>query len=152
MESTTVEVPVHYNPNQLVTYKVIDGDSVTYPTDKVTTLEYTLDQSRRTLAAKNELQSKINRIIDNMTLEYWYNPNTDKETVLQDLCDILEHEPKQSIVISATIDIEIEVDLPLQEVEDFDTDDYVAENLSIDCYSGDGQILNWDVRHTEMNS
>ena len=150
METTEVEVPVHYNPNQLVTYKVIDGDKVTYPTDKVTTLEYTLDQSRRVYTAKNELQSKINRIIDNLTLDFWYNPNTDKETVLQELCDILEHEAKQSVVISATIDVEIEVDLPLQEIEDFDAEDFVTEHLSIDTWNGDAQILNWDVRTAEI--
>jgi len=29
-------VPEHYNPNQLVTYKVIENGSTTYPTVKVT--------------------------------------------------------------------------------------------------------------------
>ena len=58
MENTT-EAPIHYNPNQLVTYKVIDlddrsyGESVAhYPTEKVTQIEYALEEARRTTKRK----------------------------------------------------------------------------------------------------
>jgi hypothetical protein len=36
-----------YNPNALVTYKKIEGDTLSYPTEKVTDIEWALDQSRR---------------------------------------------------------------------------------------------------------
>ena len=56
-ETQVIEAPVHYSPNQLVTYKVIDGSNVTYNTDKVTTIEYELDGVRKTRDKLNSLQS-----------------------------------------------------------------------------------------------
>ena len=51
METTNeTVVPAHYNPNQLVTYKVIDLDAtdqtISYPTVKVTDIEWELEQSK----------------------------------------------------------------------------------------------------------
>ena len=64
METTnTVEAPVHYNPNQLVTYKVIDLDAtdqtISYPTTKVTELEWDLEQGRRKSKRLNEYVEKV---------------------------------------------------------------------------------------------
>ncbi len=46
-----IVVPAHYNPNQLVTYKVIDLDAtdqtISYPTVKVTEIEWDLEQARK---------------------------------------------------------------------------------------------------------
>jgi hypothetical protein len=47
METTEiVQAPEHYNPNQLVTYKVINDGNATYPTSKVVDLEWTLHNAR----------------------------------------------------------------------------------------------------------
>ena len=81
METTDTQVqeaPIHYNPTQLVTYKVIDGSSVTYNTDKVSVIEYELDCVRRYRDKLNGLQSKINTIIDNLTADYWYSEDVEK--------------------------------------------------------------------------
>ena len=48
-----VVVPAHYNPNQIVTYKIIDSEAHQadyanwYPTVKVSDLEWELHQYRR---------------------------------------------------------------------------------------------------------
>ena len=144
MDTTT------YNPNLLVTYKSIKNGEVTYPTVKMNELEYELDSYRRQTDRLNEAQSKINQIIDNLSADGWYNPNTEKSEVLSDLCEILGHEPKQSVTITATVSVEVTYDIPLEEVEDFDAKYFLQDNLSIDSYNGDVCIDSFDVEDAEM--
>ena len=145
METPVQEAPLHYNPNQLVTYKVIDGNNVSYPTDKVVDIEWTLEQSRRTKDAKNDLQSKINRITDNMTEDYWYNPNTDISTVLEDLCEILEYNPVKTVDFTATVKINGAIEIPMSDAVDFDLETYVFDALSIDTNTGTVDVHDWDI-------
>jgi hypothetical protein len=158
METTVQEAPLHYNPNQLVTYKVIDLDSAYstesvahYPTKKVTEVEWELEQGRRQVKKTNELQSKINRIIDNMTEDYWYNPNTEAETILSDLCEILEFEPVKSIDFTASLTIHGSIEIPIADAVDFDLDSYVFENLSIDTQTGCMDVHDFDVDRVYEN-
>jgi hypothetical protein len=152
MEDTTIqEAPVHYNPNQLVTYKVIDlddrsyGESVIhYPTEKVTQIEYALEQARRTTKAKDQLQSQINKIIDNLTEDYWYNPNTDKDTVLSDICEIIGHTPKKTISFTATMNFTGSIEIDLADAEDFDLEDVLSEAY-VDINNGDVEIDGYEL-------
>jgi hypothetical protein len=144
MDTTT------YNPNLLVTYKSIKNGEVTYPTLKMNELEYELDSYRRQTERLNEAQSKINQIIDNLSADGWYNPNTEKSEVLNDLCEILGHEPKQSVTITATVNVEVTYDIPLEDVEDFDARYFLQDNLTIDSYNGDVIIESFDVEDAEM--
>jgi hypothetical protein len=144
MDTTT------YNPNLLVTYKSIKNGEVTYPTLKMNELEYELDSYRRQTERLNEAQSKINQIIDNLSADGWYNPNTEKSEVLNDLCEILGHEPKQSVTITATVNVEVTYDIPLEDVEDFDARYFLQDNLTIDSYNGDVVIESFDVEDAEM--
>ena len=144
MENNTVEAPSHYNANQLVTYKVINGDSVTYPTTKVNDLEWELEQYRRTTDRANDLQSTINKIIDNLTEDSWYNPNTEKDEVLQELCDILGHSPVKTIEFSGSISISGSIEIPLNEAEDFDIESFLTDELSVSSYRGDIEI-DWEL-------
>lgn len=150
-EETTIQVPVAYDPNALVTYKRIDNNEVTYPTDKVTTIEYELDEKRRLLNKTNELQSKVNRIIDNLTVNNWYDSNTDKAEVLEEICNILDHEPKQTVRITATLSVEIDYELPMDEAEDFDAHYFLQDNLSIDSWHGDVTVESWTVEDHDVD-
>lgn len=151
METNQVqEVPVHYNSNQLVTYKVIDGESVTYPTAKVTDIEYSLYKARLSSDEKNKLQSTINKIIDNLTEQYWYDSDTDKDTVLSELCEILNFNPMKTIEFSATLDITGSIDIPLNEAEGFDLESHLMESISVDSYRGDME-LDWELRSAYEN-
>jgi len=143
-ETSTVTVPDTYNPNLLVTYKVIRGY-------KVNELEYHLDSYRRLqdqLAISNR---QISQILDNLSADGWYNPNYDKSEVLNDLCEILGHEPKQSVRITATVTVEVDYDIPLEEVEDFDARDFIQENLSIDSWHGDVSVDSFDVADADID-
>ena len=97
----------------------------------------------------NTLQSQVNKIIDNLTADYWYNPNTDKETILYDICEILGHEPKQEVTITATVQVEVKYDCPLEEIEDFDARDFLQDVLTIDAYHGDVIVDSFDVDHAD---
>jgi hypothetical protein len=146
----SMEVP--YNPNLLVTYKSInDNYEATYPTIKVVDLEGKLDSLVRLEKQLTISNDQIRRIINNLTVEGWYNPNVDKEDVLRDLCEILDHEAKQDITITATVQVEVTYACPLDEVEDFDAKYFLQDNLTIDSWHGDVVIESYDVEDADVN-
>lgn len=150
-EMETNTVPETYNPNLLVTYKSITDGETTYPTIKVVNLEYQLDQVKYTEKQLMKSAGLINQITSNLTADGWYNPNTDKEDILRDLCEILGHEPKQTIRMTAQISVEVEYEIPLEEVEDFDAKYFLQDNLTIDSYNGDLTVDTFDVEDADVN-
>lgn len=143
--TVTPMVPAEYNANVLVTYKDITNGVATYPTIKVNDLEYKLDRIKRLEDELSRSNGTIRKIMDNLTEESWFNPNTEKEEILNDLCDILDYQPKKEVQFEGTIYISGRVDVPLSEYEDFDLDEIMSE-LSVDIYNGDVVI---DEFHTE---
>jgi len=143
--TVTPAVPDTYNANVLVTYKDITNGAVTYPTIKVNDLEYELDRIKRLENQLSISNGQISKIIDNLSEESWFNPNTEKEEILNDLCEILDHQPKKEVQFEGTIYFSGRVDVPLAEYENFDLDDYVND-ITVDCYNGDVII---DEYHTE---
>ena len=77
--------------------------------------------------------------------------NTDKSEVLAELCEILGHEPKQEIRMTATVQVEVVYDCPLDEVEDFDAKYFLQDNLSVDIYNGDAIVDSFDVEDADVN-
>jgi hypothetical protein len=150
-EMETNTVPYSYDANTLVTYKSINNGEVTYPTLKVNELEMHLDSYRRLQDQLAISNNQISQILDNLSADGWYNPNTDKEDILRDLCEILGHEAKQSVTITATVNVEVTYDIPLEEVEDFDAKYFLQDNLSIDSYNGDVCIDSFDVQDADVN-
>jgi len=134
-EMETNAMPETYNANLLVTYKSINDGEVTYPTVKVNTLEYMLDQVKYTEKQLVKNADLINQITD----------------VLRDLCEILGHEPKQTISITGTISFEVNYDIPLDELEDFDAHYFLQDNLTIDSYNGDLEIESWSIEDSDVN-
>jgi hypothetical protein len=149
METTTA--PYSYDANTLVTYKSINNGEVTYPTLKVNELEIHLDSYRRLQDQLAISNGQISQILDNMTAQGWYNPNTDKEDILRDLCEILGHEPKQSITITGNISFEVSYEIPLDEVDDFDARYFLQDNLTLDSYHGDVCIETYEVEDADVN-
>ena len=148
---TTPTVPATYDANVLVTYKSIKNGEVTYPVLKVNQLEMEMEEKQRLTNKVNQLQSQVNKIIDNMTAQYWYNPNTDIETVLSDLCDILDYEPKQTVRLTATVNVEVDYEIPMADVEDFDAKYFLQDNLTIDSWHGDVMIQSFDVEDADVD-
>ena len=127
-------VPLHYNPNQLVTYKVIDLDAtdqtISYPTVKVTDIEWDLEQSRRT--AKN-LAQYINHVsmLENRLPDYL---EMDSEEIVADICSIFGFNPTKQVEFEATARITGTVDIPLSELKDFDIDN-IDLYVNVDSYA-----------------
>ena len=171
--------PYNYDANALVTYKSIKDGEITYPTLKVNQLEVILDnptldviesmpngehivhQMKRTdvselfrqrgfhLARIERQEGQIGKVIDNLTAENWYASGVTKEEILSELCEIFEHEPKQEVTITATVQVEVKYDCPLEEIEDFDARDFLQDVLTIDAYHGDVIVDSFDVDHAD---
>jgi hypothetical protein len=148
---TTPQVPTTYDANVLVTYKSIKNGEATYPVLKVNQLEWEMEEKQRLTDKLNNLQSQVNKIIDNLSATNWYHSNTDKEGVLSELCSILDHEPKQTVRINATITVEVDYDIPMEDFEDFDAHYFIQDNLTIDSWHGDVVIESWNVEDSDVD-
>jgi hypothetical protein len=144
-------VPYSYDANTLVTYKDITDGVASYPTIKVNDLEYKLDRIKNLEDHLSRSQGTIRQIIDKLTVQEWYNPNTEKSEVLEELCEILDHEPKQEIRITGSMTFDIRYDCPLDEVEDFDARYFLQDNLTLDSYHGDVIIESFDVEDADVD-
>ena len=142
---TTTEVPMTYDANVLVTYKDIIDGVATYPTIKVNDLEWKLDRIKSLENQLSNSNSQIGKIIDNLTVEGWYNPNTDKDEVLRDLCEILDHTPQQEMSWSVTLTVSGTSMVNLDEVEDFDIRYHLSDNLSVDSNDFETNVDSWDI-------
>jgi hypothetical protein len=150
-EGEQVDTTSTYDANTLVTYKSINNGEVTYPTMKVNELEIHLDSYRRLQDQLAISNGQISKILDNLSADGWYNPNYEKSEVLNDLCEILGHEPKQTVTITATVNVEVSYDIPLEEVEDFDARYFLQDNLTVDSWHGDVIIESFDVEDADVN-
>jgi hypothetical protein len=149
--TVTPVVPLSYDANVLVTYKDITDGNVTYPTIKVNDLEYKLENIKNLYRRIEKQEKQIGQVIDNLTMEGWYNPNTDKEEILRDLCEIFEHEAKQEIRIRATVAVDVVYNCPIADVEDFDGKYFLQDELTIDTYNGDIVVESWDVEDADVD-
>ena len=132
METTTTEAPLHYNPNQLVTFKVIDGETVTYPTEKVTSIEYSLDQGRYWRKQWDTISGKVARLEND--LEQYLD--ADAEDIVNAICEIFGFNPTKEIEFEATATITGTIQIPLSELNDFDIDN-MDLFLTVDSYNYD---------------
>ena len=129
-------VPAHYNPNQLVTYKVIDLDAtdqtISYPTVKVTEIEWELEQARRKSKRLSEYSDKVGQL-ENRLPDYL---DMDSEEIIADICSIFGLNPTREIEFEATATITGTVEIPLADLKDFDIDS-LDLYVNVDSYSYD---------------
>jgi len=128
-------VPAHYNPNQLVTYKVIDSDGGVettnhYPTVKVTEIEWELEQARRKSKRLSEYSDKVGQL-ENRLPDYL---DMDSEEIIADICSIFGLNPTREIEFEATATITGTVSIPLADLKDFDIDN-LDLYVNVDSYA-----------------
>jgi hypothetical protein len=142
-ETPAVTVPDTYNPNLLVTYKVIRGYSdAEYATDKVSSIEWDLHNSRTNSKTVQVLNSKIDTVKD-IILEA-YADSDDQET-LQSIAEALGIELTRDIQFTATIEVSGTVTLNL--LEDYDLESEITDSLYVDANNGNIQIDDTEVCH-----
>lgn len=148
-ETTTIESDalhspaVPYNPDLLVTYKVLHGYSnPEYTTSKVASLEWDLHNGRQSQKNVSLLQSKINTAKD-IILEA-YEMSDDQET-LQSIAEALGIELTRDIQFTATIEVSGTITLNL--LEDYDLESEITDCLYVDANNGSIQIDDQEVCH-----
>jgi hypothetical protein len=153
-ESMTLDqLTVSYNPNLLVTYKAVPEtyaapESPTFMTDKVTDIEWSLHQARRDRKTVDE-NFKQMLALEELLVEL-YNPNYDKSEVLQQITEFFGWELKKTVSVSGTISFEVEMEVPIDEVEDFDAHYILGDELSLDSNNGDIDITTWSVDSADI--
>ena len=131
METTNETiVPEHYNPNQLVTYQVISNGTTTYPTTKVTDIEWALE-SYRTMKERSAMQSQRIGQLEERLSDYL---EMDSEEIVSDICSIFGFNPTKDIEFEANVTITGTVTVPLTELSTFDIND-IDLDISVDAYS-----------------
>ena len=89
--------------------------------------------------------SKFNLIEENMTEDGWYNPNTEKSEVLADLCEILGITPSKTINFSGTMSFSGTIEVPFDELEDFDLRYLLQDEVYLTSNHGDLEIDSYEV-------
>jgi hypothetical protein len=150
---TQDQLTVSYNPNLLVTYKAIPEtyaapESPTFMTDKVTDIEWSLHQARndrKTIDANFKQMLALEELLVEL-----YNPNYDKSEVLQQITELFGWELKKTVSVSGTISFEVEMEVPIDEVEDFDAHYILGDELSLDSNNGDIDITTWSLDSADI--
>jgi hypothetical protein len=122
METTNqILVPEHYNPNQIVTYKVIQNGDISYPTAKVVDIEYAMELGRTAQRALNDRVAQIRQLEGE--LESWLENANDADTIVSEICQIFGFNPEKEIQFEASATITGTVRVPLSQLSEFDIDD-----------------------------
>ena len=148
-KGNTVDVTTEYNPNLLVTYKKIDGDNTSYVTDKVTQIEWDLDQGRRNSKSFMNLTHKIDDLQEQIV--EWFNPNYDKEEVLQGLCEFFDINPTKTVTVDAQINVSVEIQVPIADLDSFDASEFLEYNLGVDSTDITMSVNEFSVEHVNWD-
>jgi hypothetical protein len=127
---------VEYNPNLLVTYKVLRGYSdPEFTTSKVASLEWDLHNGRESQKKVSLLHSKIDTVKDIISEAY---AESDDQDTLRAIAEALDIELTRTVEFTATIEVSGTIDLNLLEDYDFETE--ITDNLYVDSQSGNIEI------------
>ena len=95
--------------------------------------------------ALSNYSNQLTKLQGEMTGSSWYSADTDKAEVLKDLAEILGITPSQTVSITATITVSITHEVPLDELEDFDAEQLLCDQITVEAYGGDTNVDDWSV-------
>jgi hypothetical protein len=137
---------VQYNPDLLVTYKVIHGYSdPEYTTSKVTSLEWDLHNARQAQKTNGVLTNKISLAKDIITEAY---ADSQDQDTLRDIAEALGIELTRTVEWSATIEVSGTMDIDI--LEDVDVEQEIYDNLYVDSQNGQIEIGDIEVCNTRV--
>ena len=130
-----------YNPDMLVTYKVIRGYSdPEYVTDKVRNIEWELSNARQNSKLISIKNDKINSVRDIIIENF---ADSHDQDILKDIAEVLEIELTKEVEWSATIEVSGVMTVSL--VDDFDLDSEIMENLTVETNHGEIEVNDYEV-------
>jgi hypothetical protein len=148
MEDATISttVPDTYNPNLLVTYKVIRGYSdAEYATDKVTSIEWDLHNARQAQKTNGVLNGKIDAVKEIICEAY---ADSQDQDTLREIAEALSIELIKEVEWTASIEVSgtysyniLENDYDL-DLESEITDAIYAESNNGNIEIGDQEVCN----------
>jgi hypothetical protein len=148
MEDATISttVPDTYNPNLLVTYKVIRGYSdAEYATDKVTSIEWDLHNARQAQKHNGVYQDKINTVKDIITEAY---ADSDDQDTLRAIAEALGIELVREVLFTATLEVSGTYTYNVLDSDyELDLDSEVTDALYADSNNGNITIDDTEVCH-----
>jgi hypothetical protein len=148
-ETSTVTVPDTYNPNLLVTYKVIRGYSdAEYATDKVSSIEWDLHNSRTNSKTVQVLNSKIDTVKDIITEAY---ADSDDQETLRAIAEALDIELTRTVQWSASIEVSGTIELDLLAGYDTDIESEITDALFADSNNGNIEVTDQEVCNVSEN-
>jgi hypothetical protein len=148
-ETTVTTVPDTYNPNLLVTYKVIHGYSdAEYATDKVASIEWSLHNGRQSQKQANMYASKIDTVKDIITEAY---ADSDDQETLRSIAEALDIELTRTVEWSATIEVSGTIELDLLADSDTDIESEIYDNLYVESQHGNIQVDDTEVTNVREN-
>ena len=147
MEETTtpaVTIPDTYNPNLLVTYKVIRGYSdAEYATDKVTSIEWDLHNARQAQKHNNVLNGKIDAVKEIICEAY---ADSQDQDTLREIAEALGIELIKEVEFTASIEVTGTYSFNILENDyDMDLESEVTDALFADSNNGNIEIGDTEV-------
>ena len=142
MNNLTLSDAEKYNPNLLVTYKVIKGYSdPEFTTDKVTSIEWDLHNGRQAQKRVGVFEDKINTVKDIISEVYAYSQDQD---TLRSIAEALGIELTREVEWSATIEVNGTITIDLLE-DDVEVESEIYDNLYVDSQNGQIEIVDTEV-------
>ena len=136
---------VEYNPDLLVTYKVIKGYSdPEYTTSKVTSLEWDLHNGRQSQKRVGVFESKVNTVKDIITEAYG---DSDDQETLRAIAEALDIALTRTVEWTASIEVSGTIELDLLADYDTDLESEITDNLYVDSQNGNIEIVDQEVCH-----
>jgi len=146
---TTVSPAVEYNPDLLVTYKIVSNYSdPEYATDKVRNIEWELHNARTNSKAVSAIQNRIGLVKDIITEAY---SDSDDQETLRSIAEALDIELTRDVEWSATIEVSGVIQLDLLADSDTDIESEIYDNLYVESQNGNIEITDTEVCNVREN-
>jgi hypothetical protein len=149
-ETTVTTIPDTYNPNLLVTYKVIRGYSdAEYQTDKVTSIEWDLHNARQAQKRVAVFEDKVSRVKEIICEAY---ADSQDQDTLREIAEALDIELIKEVEWTASIEVSGTYSYNILEYgEDFDLESEVTDSIFAESNHGNIEINDQEVCNVREN-
>ena len=149
-ETPAVTIPDTYNPNLLVTYKVIRGYSdAEYATDKVTSIEWDLHNARQAQKTNGVLNGKIDAVKEIICEAY---ADSQDQDTLREIAEALSIELIKEVEWTASIEVSGTYSYNILENDyDLDLESEITDAIFAESNNGNIEINDQEVCNVREN-